>query len=172
VSLLIAILRIIHIFAGVLWVGSAFFNLLFVQPSVRATGAEGQKLNQYLVQKTRLTTYVYAMATLNMLAGLALYYILSGFRPSFFQSGYGLVLTIGGVAGVISWVMVVFLVRGIFNRMGALGRVIQSQGGPPTPEQASELKALGARLSSLGNYGLVLMAIAVVSMSVARYVRF
>ena len=55
-SLLIAILRIIHIFAGVLWVGSAFFNLLFVQPSVRATGAEGQKLNQYLVQKTRLTT--------------------------------------------------------------------------------------------------------------------
>ena len=171
-EILIILLRIIHIFAGVLWVGAAFFNLLFVQPSVRATGAEGQKLNQFMVQKTRLTTYVYATATLNFLAGLALYYILSGFRLSFLRSGYGLVLTIGSLAGVIAWVIVVFLVRDIFSRMGSLGAIIQSQGGPPTPEQASEMKALGTRLASSGNYGLIFMAIAVTGMAIARYTRF
>lgn len=171
-SILIIILRLTHIFAGVLWVGAAFFNLLFVQPTVRATGAEGQKVNQFMVQKTRLTSYVYAMATLNFLAGLALYYILSGFRLSFLRSGYGLVLTIGAVAGVISWVMVVFMVRNVFSRMGEIGKMIQSQGGPPTPEQAGEMKALGGRLTSLGNYGLVFMTIAVIGMAVARYVRF
>jgi len=171
-AILIILLRIIHIFAGVLWVGAAFFNLLFVQPSVRATGSEGQKVNQFMVQKTRLTTYVYASATLNLLAGLALYYILSGFRLSFLQSGYGLVLTIGGLAGVIAWVIVVLLVRGVFSQMGALGKTIQAQGGPPTPEQASEMQALGKRLSSLGNWGMALMAIAVIGMSMARYVRF
>ena len=171
-EILIILLRILHIFAGVLWVGAAFFNLLFVQPSVRATGAEGQKLNQFMVQKTRLTTYVYATATLNFLAGLALYYILSGFRLSFLRSGYGLVLTIGSLAGVTAWVIVVFLVRGIFSRMGALGKMIQSQGGPPTPEQASAMQLLGTRLASLGNYGLIFMAIAVTGMTIARYTRF
>lgn len=171
-NILLIVLRITHIFAGVLWVGAAFFNLIFLQPTVRATGAEGQKVNQYLVQKTRLTTYVYAAATLNFLAGLALFYILSGFRPSFFRSGYGLFLTIGSIAGVIAWIMVVFVVRGIFSRMGAIGKMIQSQDGKPTPEQVGEMQALGARLSSLGTYSLVFMAIAVIGMSVARYIRF
>jgi len=169
-TVLTIILRIIHIFAGVLWVGAAFYNLMFVQPAVRATGAEGQKLNQYLVQKTRLTSYVYGVATANFLAGLILYYIKSEFRASFFQSGYGLVLTIGSIAGVISWITVVIVIRGIFGQMSAIGQQIQSQGGPPTPEQASQMQALGARLSSVGNYGLVFMTIAIIGMASARYI--
>lgn len=168
-DILMIVLRIIHIFAGVLWVGSAFFNLMFVQPAIRETGAEGQKVSQYLVQKTRLTSYVYGVATANLLAGLILYYIRSEFRASFFQSGYGLVLTIGSVAGVISWVLVVFMVRRLFGQMGAIGQQIQAQGGPPTPEQASQMQALGARLASLGNYTLILMVIAVAGMASARY---
>ncbi len=171
-NILIIVLRITHIFAGVLWVGAAFFNLIFLQPTVRAVGAEGQKVNQYLVQKTRMTTYVYTVATLNFLAGLSLFYVVSGFRLSFFRSGYGLFLTIGSIAGVIAWIMVVIVVRGIFNQMGAIGKMIQSQGGTPTPEQASEMQVLGARLSSLGTYSLVFLAIAVIGMSVARYARF
>ncbi|UCH60491.1 MAG: hypothetical protein JSV61_03175 [Anaerolineales bacterium] len=171
-NILMIILRIVHIFSGVLWVGAAFFNVMFVQPSVRASGADGQKVSQYMVQKTRLTSYVYGTATLNILAGLAMYYILSGFRLSFLRSGYGLVLTIGALAGLISWALVIFMVRDIFGRMGAIGKLIQSQGGPPTPEQASELQALGVRLTSLGNYGLFFMAIAVLGMSAARYVSF
>lgn len=169
---IIIILRIIHIFSGVLWVGAAFFNVMFVQPSVRAVGADGQKVNQFMVQKTRLTSYVYGTATLNILSGLVLYYILSGFRLSFILSGYGLVLTIGALAGAISWVIVVFMVRGVFSQMGALGKMIQTQGGPPTPEQTGEMQALGARLTALGNYGLYFMAIAVLGMSVASYVSF
>lgn len=171
-QILIILLRITHIFCGVLWVGAAFFNLMFLQPSVRATGAEGQALNRYMVQKTRMTTYVYAVATLTFMAGLALYYILSGFRASFFRSGYGIVLTIGSIAGIISWVMVVIVVRGIFAQMGAIGSAIQAQGGKPTPEQAGRMGALAARLSSYGNFTLVLMLIAVFSMAAARYANF
>ena len=171
-NILMSVLRFIHIFSGVLWVGSAFFNVLFVQPSVRGTGAEGQKMNQFMIQKTRLTSYVYGMATLNILAGLILYFIISGLRLSFLRSGYGLVLTIGALAGMVSWVVVVFLVRGIFTRMGAIGKMIQAQGGPPTPEQAGEMRALGMRLSSLGNYGLIFMTISVLGMSIASYMNF
>lgn len=169
-QILIILLRITHILCGVLWVGAAFFNLMFLQPSVRATGAEGAALNRYLVQKTRMTSYVYAVATLTFLAGLALFYILSGFRVSFFTSGYGIVLTIGSLAGIISWIMVVVVVRGIFGQMGEIGSAIQTQGGKPTPEQAGQMGKLVARLSAFGNYTLVLMLIAVVSMAAARYV--
>ena len=171
-AIVIILLRIIHILAGALWVGAAFFNLLFLQPTIRATGADGQKVNQYMVQKTRLTSYVYAVATLNFLAGLILYIIITGFRPAFLMSGYGLTLTIGALAGVISWIMVVFLVRGIFSRMASVGRMIQSQGGTPTPEQVGEMQTLARRLGSLGTYNLVFLVIAVVGMAAARYIRF
>jgi uncharacterized membrane protein len=50
---LIIILRIIHIFSGVFWVGVSFFNIGFLQPTIRATGAEGQAVMRRLSQKTR-----------------------------------------------------------------------------------------------------------------------
>ena len=81
-TFLIIVLRIIHIFAGVLWVNAAFYNLMFVRPAVRATGAEGQRVNRYLIQQTCLTSYVVGVATLNLLAGLALYNIISRFRAA------------------------------------------------------------------------------------------
>jgi uncharacterized membrane protein len=132
-NILILVLRVIHIFSGVFWVGFAFFNIGFLQPTVKATGAEGQKTMQYLTQKTRLLSTVYATATLTMLSGLTMYWILSGFRLSFIGSGYGLVLTIGSIAGVIAWIYAVVVIRGIFNRMGAIGQQIQAQGGPASP---------------------------------------
>jgi uncharacterized membrane protein len=171
-NILILVLRVIHIFSGVFWVGFAFFNIGFLQPTVKATGAEGQKTMQYLTQKTRLLSTVYATATLTMLSGLTMYWILSGFRLSFIGSGYGLVLTIGSIAGVIAWIYAVVVIRGIFNRMGAIGQQIQAQGGPPNPEQATQLQALVARLGKVGQVALVFLVIALLGMATAQYTPF
>jgi len=160
VDILIIALRIIHIFGGVFWVGVTFFNIGFLQPTVRATGTEGQKTLQYLTQKTRLLTMVYASATLTMLSGVIMY----GLR-----SEHGLALTIGGIAGVVAWILVVMVVRGIFNQMRTLGQAIQA-GQPPTPEQAGQMQVLLARLSQAGQVGLVFLTIALLGMSIARYV--
>ena len=168
-AILIMILRIIHIFSGVFWVGFAFFNIGFLQPTVKATGAEGQKTMQYLTQKTRLLSTVYTTATLTMLSGLTMYWILSGFRLSFIGSGYGLVLTIGSIAGIIAWIYAVVVIRGIFNRMSVIGQQIQAQGGPPNPEQATQMQALVARLGKVGQVALVFLVIALLGMATARY---
>jgi uncharacterized membrane protein len=168
-GILILVLRVIHIFSGVFWVGFAFFNIGFLQPTVRATGAEGQKTMQYLTQKTRLLSTVYATATLTMLSGLIMYWILSGFRLSFIRSGYGLVLTIGSIAGVIAWIYAVVVIRGIFKRMQTIGQEIQAQGSPPTPEQATQMQALVARLGKVGQVALVFLVIALLGMSIAQY---
>jgi len=169
---LIMALRVIHIFSGVFWVGFAFFNIGFLQPTVKATGAEGQKTMRHLTQKTRLLSTVYATATLTMLSGLVMYWILLGFRLSVFLSGYGLVLTIGSIAGVIAWIIAVVVIRSIFNQMQTIGQEIQAQGGPPTPEQATQMQALVARLGTVGKVALVFLVVALLGMSMARYSPF
>jgi len=73
----------------VFWVGFAIFNIGFLQPAVKATGAEGLKVMQYLSGKTRLMPSIYAAATLTMLSGLILYWPMAG-SDAFMKTGYGL----------------------------------------------------------------------------------
>ena len=170
--LLMIILRIIHIFAGVFWVGVSFFNIYFLQPTIQATGLEGRKVMQHLTQSTRFTSVVYAAATLSMLSGLTMYWVLSGFQLSFLSSGYGLVLTIGSLAGISAWLVAILLIRDILNKMGSLGQQVQAQGAPPTPEQSAQMGSLGARLMAVGQANLLIMSIALIGMSVAQYSAF
>jgi hypothetical protein len=107
-----------------------------------------------------------------MLSGLLMYWILSGFRSSFLRSGYGLVLTMGGIAGVIAWIYAVVVIRGIFNQMQTIGQGIQAQGSPPTPEQATQMQALVARLGTVGQVALVFLVIALLGMATAQYIPF
>lgn len=166
------VLRVIHIFGGIFWVGFAFFNVGFLQPTVKATGAEGQKTMQYLTQKTRLLSTVYATATLTLLSGLFMYWILFGFRLSALLSGYGAALTLGAIAGLIAWIYAVVIIRGIFGQMQTIGQQIRAQGGPPTPAQATQMQGLVARLGKLGQVALVFLVIAVLGMSTAQYIPF
>jgi len=152
-------LRGIHIFSGMFWVGFAFFNIGFLQPTVKATGAEGQKTMQYLTQKTRLLSTVYTTATLTMFSGLIPYWILSGFRLTFLRSGYGLVLTTGSIAGIIAWIFAVVVIRSIFQQMQTPGHQTKSQGSPPTPERDTQMQALVARLGKVGRVALVFLII-------------
>lgn len=166
------VLRIIHILAGIFWVGFAMVNLGFLQPSIRATGTEGQKVIQHLTQKTKLMFSVYTAATLTMVTGVIQYGIISQFRLEFLSSGWGLILTIGSVAGVIAWILAVFVVRGIFNQLGQTGRQLQSQGENPDPQLLQQLQELGARLGMVGKTTLSIMIISVIGMAAARYASF
>jgi len=171
-NILMIILRIIHIFAGVFWVGVSLFNIRFLQPTIQATGSEGQKVMQYLTTQTRFTATVYTAATLSILSGLLMYWNLFRFRLSVLSSGYGLMLTIGGIAGIIAWVIAIVFIRGIISRMQAIGKAIQAQGAPPTPEQGAEMQAAGSQMIKLGQWGVILMVVALLGMSVAQYVQF
>jgi uncharacterized membrane protein len=169
-NVLMIVLRIIHIFAGIFWVGVSFFNIHYLQPSIRATAPDGQKVMQHLTQKTNLTNVVYGASTLTMLSGLLMYGYLFEFRMEAMTSPYGLVLGIGGLSGIVAWVIAIIAIRNIFTQMGAVGKAIQEQGGPPTPEQAATLGELGAQLTRLGRVGLILMTISVIGMAAAQYI--
>ena len=169
-NILMIVLRVIHIFGGVFWLGISIFNVTYLQPAVQATGAEGQKVMQHLTRKTRLLNTTYGAASVNVLSGLIMYGIDSGFHPTFLATRYGLTLAIGGLSALVACAVAIFVIRNIFAQMGEIGRQIQAQGGPPTPAQGAAMQALGARLGSLGRVGLALLTITLLAMSIARYV--
>lgn len=168
---LMIVLRIIHIFSGIFWVGVSFFNIGFLQPTVQATGDGGQSVMRHLTSQTRFTSTMYTVATLSLLSGWIMYWNLFQFRLAALSSGYGLLLTIGGIAGTVAWFFALVLIRRVLSDMTAVGGAISAQGAPPTPEQGAQLQALSQRMVALGQWGVALMTIAVLGMSVARYVR-
>jgi len=169
---LIIILRIIHIFCGVFWVGFGLFNVFFLQPTVKALGPDGQKTMQHLSQKTRLLSTVYTAATLTMLSGITIYWIQFGFNLAFLSSGYGIVLSTASISGIVGWFIAVLISRGIFGKMKIISGQIQSSGNPPNPEQAGQMQALVARLGKMGKTAVTFMLIALLGMSIARFVTF
>jgi len=171
-NILMIIMRVLHVLGGIFWVGFAMFNIAFLQPTIRATGLEGQKTLQYLMRNTRLMTTVYAAATLTMVTGMLQLGAISHMHSSFMNSGWGLTITIGSVAGLIAWFIAIHLIRRIFNRMGIVGQELQTQGDTADPALQSEMQALTAKLVSTGKIALVFMLISVVGMAAARYMNF
>jgi uncharacterized membrane protein len=165
-------LRLIHIFSGVFWVGASFTMLSFVMPSVAATGAEGQKFMQHLGLRTRYANTMMTVAVLTFLSGLTMYWQLSGFRVSFLSSGYGLFLTIGGIAGFFALVTGYTMQYRSIQGMKALSAVIGASGGPPSPEQQARMRALSQTLMRGGQITTAIMVVALTGMAVAQYVAF
>jgi uncharacterized membrane protein len=165
-------MRIIHIFAGVFWAGTSFFMISFVSPAVIATGAEGQKFMQQLAFRTRFTTAMMGVAILTVLSGLIMYWQIFNFRLSALSNGYGLMLTLGAIAGFIGFLTGYFLQNRTTGKMKALSDSIAASGGPPTPEQQAEMKSLSETVTRGSQITSVLLALALLGMSVAQYVFF
>ena len=77
-NILIILLRLIHIVAGVFWVGANMFTAFFLSPAVAANGDAGQKLMGYMVTKARISERITIAAVLTVLAGAVLYWNNSG----------------------------------------------------------------------------------------------
>ncbi len=166
---LIIVLRILHIFSGIFWVGFALFNLGYLQPTIRATGAEGQQVMRHLIMKTGLLHAVYGAATLTMLSGLFLYWLTVGTNDGAVTSGRGMVLMIGGAAGIIAWSIGMLPIRNAFNKIKQGIKAMQAHGGPPTPEQAAAMQGIVKRLGVATRIAMVFLIIAVLAMATARY---
>jgi len=168
VDIILIVLRLTHILAGIFWTGAAVLMTAFLLPTVRAMGAEGGKFIQYLLGKQRLSMYISLAAILCTLAGLALYWRVSGgLQLARMLTLSGLALTIGSAAGVLAAILGSVVTAPIATRMEALSKEIQSAGGPPKPEQMTELQRLQVRLGQAGLWGTILLVITAVGMAIA-----
>ena len=171
-NLLMVVLRLIHIFAGVFWAGTSFFNLAFLTNTVNATGDEGRKVFQHLVFKTSFAATMLTLALLTFISGLLMYWQLSGFRPSYLTTGYGLVLTLGAIAGLLALGAGYGMQYRVIQRMKALRADIEAGGGPPAPEQIDKMQSLAQSAATGARVTTTFLALALIGMSAAQYAAF
>jgi uncharacterized membrane protein len=163
------LLRLIHILAGIFWVGSALLVAGFLLPTVRATGPEGGRFIQHLMVRRRLSVYLAIAMLLTVLSGFAMYARVSAAtNGAWAGTPPGIAYGFGGLAAVLGAVIGMVMGGASARRMAAIGQRI-TEAGIPTPEQQAEMErlqgrmALGSRLTA----GLLLLSAA--AMAVARY---
>jgi uncharacterized membrane protein len=167
---LILIFRTIHIFAGVLWVGSAVFYLFFVEPAVKAIGPAAPKFMGHLIEKGRYPIYMAIVSLLTVLSGAALYWNTSGgLNTIWIKSGPGIGFTIGAVVSIAVYFLGLLMLKPRGERIAALGKEIGIAGGPPTSEQMTEMEILQREVANLSRVDFVLLVIALLTMATARY---
>jgi hypothetical protein len=149
----------------VFWVGFAITNFLFLQPAFQATGSDGQSVMRYLGGKTRLMSTVYIAATLTLISGLGMFHPI----VSLINTGYGMAISIGSLAGIIAWILAIFVIRSLINRTEKLGQTFKSQEGAPSEDQLAQMETLASRMDIFGKVAIVFMVIALFGMSAAQY---
>jgi len=163
------ILRLIHIFGGVFWVGASLMMSYFVAPTAVATAENGQKFIQHLIGRTRFSTMMAAAGGSAVLAGILLYLIDSGgFTSAWMTSGAGIGFGIGGVFGLIGFVFGIMIGRNN-TALGKLGAQIQGQ---PTPEQLAQITAIRKNLGMVTPIHTWALILATLFMASARYFFF
>lgn len=166
----ILVLRLLHILGGVFWAGASFALVGFVQPAVKATAPAGGRVMQQMVKQGRLSTVLAASALITAASGILLYERVSGgFRPGWIVSGPGVVLTIGGLAGIVAAAIGGRIIGPTSVRIADLGEEMQVGGGPPDPATINEMQLLQQRMTTWGRVAAVLLIVAIIGMSLADY---
>jgi hypothetical protein len=165
-------LRLLHIVGGIAWVGAAWTFFIFVQPTLIALGMETQnKFMTYVTTARRLTLVITVAAFSTVGAGIALYLIdvsRTGV-DAWFKSPFGIGLSIGAIAALITFVLGPTRISPTADRMGRLGAEIGAAGGVATDAQRTELDQLGVRIKRYLTIDSALLVVAVAFMAGSRY---
>jgi hypothetical protein len=162
---LIWLLRIIHIVAGVFWVGGTLIMTFFVGPTVGAIGEPGQKFISHLMNNLKFSNRMAAASGLTVLAGLILYGLDARAGEAWLRSNFAIGLGIGAIFAVIGFVAGMMIGRTI-KAMAELGAKMQ---GKPSPDQIAQMQALQKRQATVSMISTVAVLLATVFMAVARY---
>jgi uncharacterized membrane protein len=158
------LLRAIHIFVGVFWIGSVLLVTFYLLPASRATGAAGGQVLQELMLRRKLPVHLIWSGFVTILAGVGLYMRnMSLSHGAWARSPMGIGITIVAVAALLG-LMVGMIVNGPTARRMALAG---TPGG--TPLSDAERASLARRLQVGTIVTTLLLVVAVVTMATARY---
>jgi uncharacterized membrane protein len=163
------LLRIIHIVAGVYWVGGTLMMTFFISPAAGATAEAGQKFMSQLMFPMKFGQKMAAAGGLTILAGILLFWHdSSGFTSTWMDSGAGRGFGIGAVFAVIGFVFGILIGR-TTRAMAQLGALFQ---GKPSNEQMAQMQKLQKRQKAYSRTASIMLIISLIFMSIARYFVF
>ena len=166
----VVILRLIHIGAGMFWVGGFFTFFLFVQPAAVAIGPDATRFTFQLLHHRRFAVVLLSAAITTVLAGIWLLVITSnGLDPDALFSTSRIGFTIGGVVAILTLGvggLYVFPRTRIVER--TIGRLLAEK-RPPTPDEQALLATTGRETRAAGWAVVIGLAVAVICMETASY---
>lgn len=170
-TILLILLRAMHIMGGVAWVGGLLFMGRFLFSSVAALGPAGGDLMDHLMRQRRLPVYLMSVAMTTVVSGLILYWHDTKVSGSTWPTrGSGLVFGIGGALAIIGVIIGMSVNSPAARRMAAIIGGAKSGRRPPSGEEVAEITRLQGRLAVSSKVVTVLVVLATLAMAIARYV--
>jgi len=148
------LLRLVHILAGIFWVGAIFLIAGFLLPTMRATGREGGRFMQHLMQQRRLPIFLAIAMLLTVLSGFTLYgRLVSATHGAWAGTPPGIAYGVGDLAAILGALVGMAVSGSAARRMAAIGPACRSTGRTVrrgTGGDRAAPGANGARLASRG----------------------
>jgi hypothetical protein len=166
----IVVLRLIHILAGMFWVGAGVFNVLFLGPTLARVGpAAGSVMVE--LRKRGMFTFMPLMAVLTIASGTRLMAIMSGgFDAAWFDTTRGATYAWSGVAAIVAFVLGITITRPLGARLGELGaQMAGATEGAARAALAGQLAVAQKRMAWVGWFFTLLLVGSAAGMAVARY---
>jgi uncharacterized membrane protein len=166
----VVLLRLVHIGAGVFWVGAVFTFFFFVQPTAAALGPDAQKFVFHLMRHRRLPVAILGAAAVTVVAGVWLLVIASnGLDPEQLFGVSRLGYTVGGLVAIVTFAIGALYVYPRTQTVEhTIGRLL-AESRPPSPEEQQTLARVARESRAAGWAVIVGLAVAVVAMATARY---
>jgi len=166
----ILILRLIHILAGVFWVGAVFTNAFFVQPTAEALGPDAGRFQLRLMGPARFPAAILSAAGVTIAAGLALLWLTTnGLDPELLFGPSRVGFTVGGVVAILTFALGSLYVYPRIKRISGLMSRVMAEGRPPNADEQGEIATTRDELRVSGWVTVIGLAIAVAAMATARY---
>ena len=166
--IVVIVLRLIHILAGIFWLGGVWIVAGFILPSVRTLGPAGVPMMTELAQVRKLPLRLLIAGWVTVLSGATLYMRAGGLAgDAWYRSSAGRILGIGGALALVVVLLGTFVNVPTARRMSAVSAQMQTSSA--TPELQAEMQRLQVRLKNLTQTAAVLLGLTAAAMAVARY---
>ena len=162
---LTGVVRLVHLFSSVAWVGGVFLWSMVVAPRIMQRGPPAIRRPFAEAVIPAMTRYYQIVASLAILSGFLLVGMIWGWGDYFgsFQAGaYGAALGIGAVAAIAMAIIGFGIIAPTGKKMIA---AMQAINGPPTPEQQAQLGALGKKVGMMSMLVMAFGTIAAIAMA-------
>lgn len=166
-TLLIAVLRLLHIVAAFVWFGLGTVMTLYIVPAAQAADDNGSHYLKSLFTNTRIAMAFPVAAGLTTLAGILLY--LTGDVGNNFSNTGRIVLAIGALSGLAAAIHGGAVSQRSTRALVSTLTQHVTRNQPITAEGLTALRTVLTKISTDTQISFVLMVIALIGMGSARY---
>jgi hypothetical protein len=167
-----ALLRLIHILAGIFWLGATLTLAGFILPVLRDARPDAPSVWGAVMHRQRLQLWINVSMTLAILAGFALYGIDSATSSgAFARSAMGKMLGLGALLAIAAAGVMGAMSQPAGRKLAALAERVDggSARGTAASDLSAEVAALQARIGRGLTIASVLLLLSATTMAIARY---